>query len=80
MRMMKMTARCRGTTISRRSEGVKNMKIVCTKEEFASLIRWCERARCEKKCAVCPFFQCEGKLFESDDLACMCQIAEPEER
>ena len=54
------------------------MKIICSKEEFASLIRWCERARCEKKCAVCPFFQCEGKLFESDDLACMCQITETE--
>lgn len=76
--MMRMTARCPGTTISRQSEGVKNMKIVCTKEEFARLIRWCERAFNEVGCCGCPFRCAESEPEGRDVLAGMCQIVETE--
>ena len=52
------------------------MKIVCTKEEYTRLIRWCEGTKYERECTSCPF-----PCAEDDDVAPigkLCQIVEPE--
>jgi hypothetical protein len=50
------------------------MEIICTKDEFARLIRWCECAKYEKMCDVCPFVQCDGEDCDRDELSNMCRI------
>lgn len=52
------------------------MKIVCTKEEYTGLIRWCEGTKHERECASCPFPCVEDA--EVDSLMELCQIVEPE--
>mgnify|MGYP006921150325 CR=1 FL=1 len=52
------------------------MKILCTKEEIASLIRWCEYTRLEGECALCPL-PCAGD--DGDFLVRICQVAVDEE-
>jgi hypothetical protein len=55
------------------------MKIVCTKDEFVGLVRWCEAAKSMGMCDECPLFSCNGPDTERDELADMCQIVrEPE--
>lgn len=56
------------------------MKIVCTKDEFARLIRWCECAKDEKMCDLCPFVQCGGEKSDRDDLADMCKIVREDDK
>ena len=56
------------------------MKIVCTQDEFARLIRWCECAKDEKMCDLCPFVQCGGEKSDRDDLADMCKIVREDDK
>lgn len=56
------------------------MKIVCTKSEFAQLIRWCEAAKSGGKCNECPLFGCDGPDTDRDELADMCEIVRETEK